>query len=225
MKALHRTHIGSRDENEDRLYASESLFAVVDGMGGHACGGEAAQVAVEGVARSEVQTASELVSLVCNLHKDVVRMGLREHCRNTAAVIVTALFQGTQIHICWAGDSRAYRLRDGTLTLLTRDHNLYEGYKMTMGEDRAKKLNPHLAAQIVVFLGGGDPDPIEPEIRSFDVKAGDRYLLCSDGVYGQMGEKEMTRCLSSDSPCENLETEALKKPMSDNVTSVVVFVE
>jgi protein phosphatase len=222
-----RTHVGHRDYNEDRyLISKPGLYAVVDGMGGHACGAEAAETAVACLDGGKPSSGGELQELVEQAHQDVVKMGLESKCHGTGATVVAALFQDDQIHVVWAGDSRCYRLRDGELSLLTTDHNLYEAVRMGQGKERADALHRYAASRLVLCLGGGERDPIEPWLRSSTVESGDRYLLCSDGVSSQMTEEALAQALGGEDPAQELEKAALYAEVkSDNITSVVIDIK
>ncbi|HEU4617908.1 MAG TPA: type VI secretion system-associated protein TagF [Gammaproteobacteria bacterium] len=131
-----------------------------------------------------------------------------------AASTVAALFvQGETWACVWAGDSRVYRLRDGELRQLSRDHS------------EAEEVN---ADNHVVTRAVGAPDPLEVDVEHGDARPGDRFLLCTDGLYGEVAPEEIAAALALAEPeqaCARLMTAALRGEAPDNLTGIVVHLE
>ena len=165
-----------RENNEDSVYAGRRLFAVADGMGGHAAG-EVASAAVIASLRSqdrEVAPDSLLEVLgraVRQANAEVARRAAEDASRLGMGTTLTALLSsGDLVAVVNIGDSRAFRLRDGRLRPITEDH--------VMGSllSNAGALAPVLSRYL-----DGRPDR-SPDLGLRELRRGDRYLLCSDGL-------------------------------------------
>lgn len=233
--SAHATDPGRvRDHNEDALVDSPAggVWAVADGMGGHAEG----QVASAAVARAlgGLGSAGSLDGLVSAARDALARVNgeLREraHLHPSGDVIgstvVALLADGDRLACLWAGDSRAYRYRDGRLSAVSRDHNVLEEL-LANGQ-----LDPSQAAG---FEGGnaltravGGADDLELDEVRLDHSPGDLYLLCSDGLTKELSEAEIAGALDEpDLPrvCDALVAGALARGGRDNVTVVLVRAE
>src|SRR3954471_21820579 len=225
-----RSDVGRvRAGNEDRFLARPPLFVVADGMGGHAAGEVAAQLAVDAFsALSEAPVAPVDAGLLAGA---ILRAddAIRRRAAGDAAVdgmgttCTAVAIEGTTAHLAHVGDSRAYLLRASHLTQLTEDHTLVRA----LVQDGV--LTPEAAATddrrhvILRALGVGDaasPDRLEVELR-----AGDRLLLCSDGLTGHLDGGRLAEILAGGTPADaadRLVEFALEAGGEDNVTVVVV---
>jgi serine/threonine protein phosphatase PrpC len=165
-----------RQNNEDAVYAGRWLFAVADGMGGHAAGEVASAAVIESLRShdAEVPPGDLLETLgraVAGANREVARRGSEDPSRRgMGTTLTTMLWSGDQAGLVHIGDSRAFRLRDGRLRQITEDH--------VMGKlvSNAGALAPVLTRYL-----DGRPDR-SPDLSLRELRAGDRYLLCSDGL-------------------------------------------
>ena len=165
-----------RQGNEDAVYAGRRLLAVADGMGGHAAGEVASAAVIESLRACDIVTApGELLEVlartVAAANAEVARRAAEDPARLGMGTTLTAMLwsadQGALVHI---GDSRAFRFRGGALRRLTEDH--------VMGKlvSNAGELAPVLTRYL-----DGRPDR-SPDLGLRELRPGDRYLLCSDGL-------------------------------------------
>jgi serine/threonine protein phosphatase PrpC len=145
------------------------------------------------------------------------------HDERSGSTVVALAIRGGQWGVFWAGDSRAYVYRAGALTRLTRDHTV-------AAEATAELDGPLLdlvaAGDEITRAVGGD-DVLQLDTASDLIADGDRFLLCSDGLYSALSEAQMARCLQYDTPEEAsraLVEAACEAGAPDNVTAVVVVV-
>jgi len=140
-----------------------------------------------------------------------------------ATTVVVLLARNDHFACLWAGDSRAYLLRGHSLTRITRDHSLVqalvESGTITEGEAIG---HPH--ANVITRAVGADGDPLELEKRTGRLQAGDRLLLCTDGLCKTLPEEQLLELLSgdSDSGAERLVAAALTAKVNDNVTAITI---
>ncbi|MBW3638933.1 MAG: protein phosphatase 2C domain-containing protein [Actinobacteria bacterium] len=228
-----RSHTGLlREGNEDSVYAGPRILAVADGMGGHAAGEVASAVAIAALAPlDEDVPGNDLL--------DVLReraVAANEHLRdmvsgdqalNGMGTTLTAfLFAGNRLGMLHIGDSRAYLLRDGTLAQITHDHTLVQRL-VDEGRISEEEASTHPQRSLITRALDGR-DGIEPDLSVREVRAGDRYLLCTDGLTGPVGRLEtLQEALEIDDPqeaCDRLVQLALRGGGPDNVTVIVADV-
>ena len=222
-----------RAVNEDacKELSEEGVWLVADGMGGHEAGDFASAAVVEAIAEIKpAKRLAELVNQVCDRLRAANRYLNAEGGRKGLGVIgttVAALILHGRHSVCiWAGDSRVYRLRAGRLRQLTRDHRWVEEY-VSRGLMTRQMADAHpLANEITRAVGAEESLELSVEMR--DLLPGDRFLICSDGLYGEVDEQEIQRILSGDSradACRELIAMAKKNGAHDNVTVVVVHAD
>jgi PPM family protein phosphatase len=234
------THPGTvRERNEDSLWARPPVFVVADGLGGRAGGEVASALAAQAFAPLEnvwplrdsavlatVQTAHARIRARAAAQPELAGMGttlaglaLTERSGGGHGVSVETLLL---FHV---GDSRVYRLRDGVLRLLTRDHTAVADLLRTGAIDGAEaEWHPQ---RHVLSRALGTRESVRPEARRLRPQPGDRYLLCTDGLSNELAPKVLTALLGSGSPevaASRLLDEALTEGARDNVTVVVVDV-
>lgn len=224
--AAARSHVGLvRPVNEDRVFncAAAGLWAIVDGMGGHAGGDIAAQTVVD--------TLRDLVARVPQPTLDDVR--LAAHAANhaivrrnratgvqTGATMVLAVLDGARVHLAWAGDSRAYRLTGRCAEPLTRDHSVVQDLVDAGLLTREAALrHPHAS---VVLRALGVAETVAIETRTVALAAGERLLLCSDGLSRSLDEQAVPRDMGVEQLADTLLAQALVRDGSDNVSLVIV---
>ncbi|MCZ2407781.1 MAG: serine/threonine-protein phosphatase [Burkholderiales bacterium] len=224
---------GGREKNEDRMgycYTRESgLFVLADGMGGHPEGEVAAQIALQTVAsmfqrqaRPQLPDVQEfLSSALLAAHHQILRYasdkGMLDSPRTT---LVAAVVQGGSAHWIHCGDSRLYMVRAGQLLTRTRDHSYLELRNVPMALERVNRN--------VLFTCLGSPTkPIYDMTGPVLLEQGDRILLCSDGLWGTLGDEEIAQQLGAEPVSQavpELVERALRKAGdgSDNVTVVAM---
>jgi serine/threonine protein phosphatase PrpC len=237
-----RSHVGRRANNEDAWCAEPGLglYAVADGMGGYEGGEVASRLAVEAMTEFFRRSSDEdstwpfklerglsldenrLRAALVVAHREILARREGPLARMGATVVALAASRDAVV-IAHAGDSRAYRLRDGVLAQLTRDHSFYEELKAAGADLPPRAQFPH--ANVVTRALGMDGDLL-PELRREPLRAGDVYLLCSDGLTEAM-EPDQIRALLALAPgdaCDALVHEAWALGGRDNITAVVVRV-
>ncbi len=225
------THPGvERQLNEDSWLGRSdiALWAVADGMGGHARGEMASAMVVESLRRLEPPTAmSTFVDAVEDRILDVhvqLRKYAAEHDLKTIGTTVAALLVFDRLGVClWAGDSRLYRFRQNRLEQLTRDHALVEDL-VNAGLVKRAEAEHHPHAHLVTRAVGAT-ERLCLDIDAFKVRNGDVFLLCSDGLNKEVPESLITKALQqygAEKASEVLVEIALSRGARDNVTAVTV---
>ncbi len=186
-----------RRANEDSFFVRAPLFVVADGMGGAQAGEVASRLAAETLARGlpDDGTAEQrLEARVREANSRIHEVSQGDRALNGMGTTITAAYlDGDELALAHVGDSRAYLLRDGELTRLTRDHTLVEEL-VRRGELTEEEAAEHPQRSIITRALGPEPD-IDVDLRSHRVQAGDVLLLCSDGLTGMISEAEIERIL------------------------------
>ncbi|MEM9256325.1 MAG: protein phosphatase 2C domain-containing protein [Pseudomonadota bacterium] len=222
-----RTDVGRvRHINEDALLESpaQGLWAVADGMGGHSRGDYASTAVV-----NQLRTFQRQPSLVANLQDLQSRLdSANEQCRTAfrdkrPGTTVAALFAvDSRCFFLWAGDSRIYRLRGEDLQQLTTDHTLAERDR-TAGKLEQAPPPDHRSAHVLTRAVGAN-EQLRLDIGYTETQLGDRYLLCSDGLYNAVSGRDIRAPLGQGTPrdaCESLVNLALAQGAHDNITVVI----
>lgn len=223
-----RTDIGLvRDHNEDSLVVQPPLFAVADGMGGHAAGEVASEIAVQTLAEFAPVTADgdELARAIIKANRAVIEAALDGRGSEGMGTTVTAaIVDGERLSIGQVGDSRAYLLHAGCLQRITRDHSLMAEY-IESGRITEEEARTHPKRSIITRALGSDPNTL-PDIYDMNVSAGDRLLLCSDGLSGMIRDSEIEHTLATvrdPQKCAGiLVRQAIDAGGNDNITAIVV---
>jgi protein phosphatase len=235
IESAGRTDVGLvREKNEDSMLIDPALglFVVCDGMGGHVGGQVASQLAVATIAESLRNNVAlgpgdqDILQAAIQAANQAVftRAKADPNLHNMGTTVVAIRADNDLLHLCHVGDSRIYRLRQGTLDQVTRDHSLINLY-----ED-----NPELAARFgppnsnVIVRAVGLRDSVEVDHRVIAMEPGDLYLLCCDGLT-DMVDDWMLREMLADGAQGSLEecTDALVRAALsnggvDNTTAVVL---
>lgn len=226
------TDIGHvRATNEDHLLAEGDLFVVADGMGGHGGGEIASRVAIETMREvfATDPSAEGLVRAVTEANRAVLARAAEESGNNrmgtTIAAVALVPVDGEQrLAVVNVGDSRVYLLRQGTMARLTSDHSLVADLVRagTLTEDEAVS---HPERHVLTQAVGVDPE-IEPFATEATPESGDRVLLCSDGLFNELRQDEITEVLltvaDTDQAVGTLVAMAKERGGNDNITAVVV---
>ncbi|MBT1177115.1 BofC C-terminal domain-containing protein [Bifidobacterium callimiconis] len=222
-----------RSNNQDSSFAGRHFAAICDGMGGHAGGDTASTIAIRSLAHieheessSDIETVSKIMETsVLAAHDAIVGKAKHERRLSGMGTTVVALsLVSNHWVLAHIGDSRAYLLRDGHLIRATKDHS-YVQHLIDTGRITEAEAKNHPQRNVVMrVLGDFDIDP-RPDISIRKAKAGDRWLLCSDGLCGVLEDstlEEMLSELTDPEECaQRLVAMALKAGSTDNVTAVI----
>ncbi len=225
-----RTDIGClRDHNEDSLVVTPPLFAVADGMGGHAAGEVASEIAVN-VLAERAPAHPDLEALgraVEEANRAVIRAAHEGRGREGMGTTMTAaMLEGERLIIAQVGDSRAYLLHQGKLQQLTRDHSLMADM-IEAGQLTPEEARSHPNRSVITRALGSDPHT-QPDLYEINVETGDRLLICSDGLSGMVCDNEiestLARVRDPQRCASQLVNEAIANGGHDNVTVIVADV-
>lgn len=223
------THPGAvRPRNEDAMVdrTEIGLWAVADGAGGHGSGDVASHAIAEALAGiPDGLSAAELLAQL-RLRLTAVHAELQAEAERRgpgkllASTVVVLLARGGHFACLWAGDSRIYMLRGGTFSRVTRDHSLVQELvdAGTLSEEEAEA---HPQANVITRAIGGHGE-LALDKLSGRVAPGDRFLLCSDGLFKAVPEAEIAACLAAGHGANDLINLALERGARDNVTAIVV---
>ena len=236
-----RTDVGMiRSGNEDNYAVNATtdrgLFIVADGMGGHAAGEVASEMAVQIVevelqgaaADLESQSTAEKVAAALrkanrNIHDRTMTEVDKQGMGTTASVLLVG---PTGYLIGQVGDSRVYLLRDGALHQLTKDHS-YVQEQVDAGFLTPEQARYHPYSNVITRCVGASPD-VQPDIYRGDVRVGDLFLVASDGLTGMVDDRRLQALLMSRTEPERkvhlLIAEANGRGGLDNITAIVVQV-
>ena len=189
-----------RQGNEDSGFVSPQLIAVADGMGGHAAGEVASRIAVEvlksltpALISSEIDEDSVEDLLMHSLHSIDAEISLvtdeEIEKRGMGTTLTALLIRDQYISLLHVGDSRCYRLRGNTLEQLSNDHTVIQEL-LDQGAISETEAADHPQRSMLTQALRGDGD-VTPVLQMYEIKKGDRYLLCSDGLSGVLTEKEI----------------------------------
>ena len=226
-----RTEIGLvRQHNEDSLIVVPPLFAVADGMGGHEAGEVASEIVVSTLAELAPAhpDAEALTRAVEAANLNVLRAPSQGIGREGMGTTLTAaMLEGERLLIAQVGDSRAYLLHQGSLQQITRDHSLMADM-IEAGHLTPEEARVHPNRSVITRAIGSDTHLL-PDIYELNVDAGDRLLLCSDGLNAMVEDSDieniMRRTQDPQKCASNLVDAALQNGGVDNVTVVVVDVQ
>jgi len=226
----HLSHAGLRRQlNEDTYYGDGELglWLVADGMGGHACGEVASALARETIVR-EIRNGAPLVQAIRTADEEIIRTSRRRNdSLPMGTTVVAARVQGNRFEVAWVGDSRAYLWRDGKPGQLSQDHS-YVQELIAQGSLTTEQARAHPHRNVVTqALGVTDPNQLNVETLTGDLRPGMQLLLCSDGLTEEVDDRGIADALRQDdcSAQELVDTliaAALDGGGSDNVTAILV---
>lgn len=234
-----RTDVGVvRSGNEDTyLMASErGLFIVADGMGGHAAGEVASEMAARLIAEryapvkgmSDDELMGQMVGAIRAANSAIFERTITEHDKRGMGTTATALvLLPTRYLIGHVGDSRAYVLRGGVLSQLTKDHS-YVQEQVDAGRLSPEDARSHPYANVITRCVGSNGDVV-PDLFLGGLEPDDLLLLASDGLTGMLEDEDLHNILSEDSTLEEkvdqLIAEANRRGGLDNITVILVHVD
>lgn len=226
------SHAGTANRlNEDGFVNRPDLglWAVADGAGGHESGEVASAEVVAslqgidpGLSAAEmlVEVRARLEQVHAHLHETAASRGAEVVMATTVVVL---LARDDHFACLWAGDSRAYLLRGHELTQITRDHSLVQAL-VESGTITESEAIGHPHANIITRAVGADSEALELEKRTGQLMAGDRLLLCTDGLCKTLPDDKLRDLLSTEAHAgaERLVAAALEARVSDNVTAITI---
>ncbi len=224
-----RTDVGrQRSVNEDSLVLAPPFFAVADGMGGAKAGEVASAMAAEtfeGEADSGEPAEAQLTRILREANRRIYELAVSDDShRGMGTTVTAAKVTGDEISLGHVGDSRAYRLRDGELEQLTRDHSLVAELERS-GQITPEAAEHHPQRSIITRALGPEPE-VQVDTYTLAGRDGDLFLICSDGLTSMISDDELGSILrSSDSleeAAESLVRAANQSGGKDNIT-VVMF--
>jgi PPM family protein phosphatase len=237
LRAGSSSDLGRRQVNQDRVHVDDQhgIYAVADGMGGHRGGATAAEMAVAALAETtettDTQTSDALIATVERANAAIYQRSQKDADLHGMGTTLTAMVlvhvEGEErLAIANVGDSRAYRLRAGELELLTEDHNIVSEL-VRDGHLSATEARTHRQRSVLTRAVGVEPDVMVDVIEVLPSR-GDRYLLCSDGLTGDVDSNQIAgilrRFADPDEACRDLIRVALANGSKDNISAVVVDV-
>ena len=232
FKSSAKTHVGMvRKVNQDS-YAERTdigVWAVADGMGGHESGEIASATVTDHI--KSLAPAANIVEMLDAVEKSIMAANLKlteqaasyDSQRVPGSTVVVLIIDGDQGAIVWAGDSRIYRLRDNTVTQLTRDHSHVQDL-VEQGVILESEAESHPMANVIT-RAVGISDPLELDTIWIDVRADDQFLLCSDGLSRLVTNAELESMMAnkdSGEVTQSLLHTALVRGARDNVTLICV---
>lgn len=250
IEAAGLTDVGrQRRHNEDNVLVAPQfgLFLVADGMGGHSTGHVASALAASSmqtffdstqsgplpsaIPADEVNLArgaSRLVQGVRKANRDVYEVSsTRKENRGMGSTIVAIHFDGTDLHVAHVGDSRCYRIRDGNIEQITRDHSLINdalALKPDLTQEELARLPKNVITRAL-----GMKDAVKVDIQSVRVEPEDIFLLCSDGLTGMINNEQILEVFSLtndlEEACELLIAMANEAGGTDNISALLVRAE
>jgi serine/threonine protein phosphatase PrpC len=219
-----------RANNEDSVYAGARLLALADGMGGHAAGEVASQLVIAALAHlDDDEPGGDLLGKL----EDAVREGnsaiaaqveMEPDLEGMGTTLTAILFAGNRLGLVHIGDSRGYLLRDGELTQITKDDTFVQ---TLVDEGRITAEEAHSHPQRSLIMRALTGHEVDPTLTMREARAGDRYLLCSDGLSDPVSDETILEALQIPDVAESayrLIELALRGGGPDNVTVVVADV-
>ncbi|HEX5542309.1 MAG TPA: BofC C-terminal domain-containing protein [Micromonospora sp.] len=217
-----------RDGNQDSVYAGPRLLAVADGMGGMAAGDVASNIVIGALASLDEDVPRDTLVDALRSAVTAANQQLREtveanpHLEGMGTTLTATLFSGSKIGLAHIGDSRAYLLRDNEFTQLTKDDTYVQ---MLVDEGRITEEEASSHPQRSLLTRALDGRDIDPEYSVRQVRTGDRYLICSDGLSGVVSAETIAQTMREypdPQQCvERLVQLALRGGGPDNITVIV----
>jgi PPM family protein phosphatase len=220
-----------RQNNQDAVYAGPRLLALADGMGGHAAGEVASSLVISALAPLDDDAPSD--DLLAELRHATVEgnAAITRHIAEApdlegmGTTLTAILFAGSRLGLVHVGDSRAYQLRDGVLTQITKDDTFVQSL---IDEGRITEEEAHTHPQRSLLLRAITGQDVEPSLTIREARPGDRYLLCSDGLSGVVSDETLAdtlRAYRDPRECADRMIDlALRGGGPDNITCIVADV-
>src|SRR5688572_842991 len=230
---FHDSDLGrQRQGNEDSYYVRSPLFVVADGMGGAQAGEVASEIAVrqfEGGLPDGSEPGAALAALIQEANARIHAQARSDvHHAGMGTTTTAAYVTGDTVVVAHVGDSRCYLLRDGDLIRLTRDHSLV-GELVARGKLTEEQAESHPQRSVITRALGPEAS-VEVDVEAFPARAGDVFLLCSDGLTSMVHEPQLKELLADrDRPLEQtgrtLIAAANDAGGRDNITVILFRIE
>jgi len=220
-----------RQNNQDAVYAGPRLLALADGMGGHAAGEVASSLVIAALAPLDEDDPGD--DLLAELRGATVEgnAAITRHVADApdlegmGTTLTAILFAGSRLGLVHIGDSRAYQLREGRLSQITKDDTFVQSL---IDEGRITEEEAHTHPQRSLLLRAITGQDIEPSLTLREARPGDRFLLCSDGLSGVVSDETLAETLAAyrdPRECADRMIElALRGGGPDNITCIVADV-
>ena len=231
IEIVSRTHVGLRRKvNEDSMLVRDDcgLWVVADGMGGHEAGDVASSKVTAALGRIPArdgidELVEDAITTLKEVNHELIELaGAQDGQRSIGTTVVGLAIHQGEFRCFWAGDSRAYRIRDDAIVQLTRDHSMVQDL-VDAGMLRPEEAADHPNSNIITRAVG-----VAPELRvdtvAGDAKPGDQFLLASDGLTRMVDDRELVQQLRSDSAetaAEILIETVLSRGAPDNVSLII----
>jgi len=214
-----------REINEDSKLLAPPVFAVADGMGGHSAGDVASGIAIESLTKTGVTEAGALPEAVREANRAIFEKASGDDTLTGMGTTIIAMFaEDDSAQIVHVGDCRGYLLRGDHLSRLTQDHTVVERL-VQEGRILPEDADRHPQRSYLERALGIEPE-VEVEVKAIDTAPGDRYVLCSDGLFGMIDDEQILAVLQSEQDpqqaTDRLCREAVQAGGRDNVTVIVV---
>lgn len=225
FKSVGRSDIGlTRENNEDSGFIGNNFLLVADGMGGHAAGELASSTAVSVVANFDKNfekiLPQDIINNISNKIKNSIQKDISRNGMGTT--LSTVYLKDNKLNLIHIGDSRIYLIKDKKLNLISKDQtyiqNLIDNKEIT---EQEAKSHPQRSLLLQAIDGSGD---LVPEVKSLEVSAGDKVLLCSDGLTNVVSDTEILNIINSFDTVgavSALIEKALEHGGPDNITIIV----
>jgi serine/threonine-protein phosphatase Stp1 len=231
FECVSRTDVGLRRKvNEDSLLArtDRGLWAVADGMGGHDAGDVASARITEALLQLPIvyglhDLVESAVVALKKVNHELIALAGDDAQRTIGSTVVGLAIADGQYRCFWAGDSRAYRVRDNQIVQLTRDHSLVQDL-VSAGMLAPEEAESHPNANVIT-RAVGVAEELKIDIVSGDARQGDQFLLATDGLTRMVGDTEVAAELASSPPAvaaEKLIETVLSRGAPDNVSMIIV---
>lgn len=228
-----KTHPGKvRKVNEDSILAlpEEGLWVVADGMGGHTAGDVASQMLVHKLEKmpKALDDISELLDqiegMIMQVHREILQRSKNEFGGKVMGCTVVLLLVRGPVGVCmWAGDSRLYRFRGGQLQQMSADHSQVNEM-VEKGLLKPEEARHHPRSNVITRAVGAMPR-LFLDLTIMEVQQGDLFLLCSDGLYGEVEDHEIEASLnkieSLEACTDELMAMVLSRGAKDNLSTVI----
>jgi serine/threonine protein phosphatase PrpC len=218
--------VRGRNEDSFLLDTDASLYAVADGMGGHAAGDVASQTAIAAFHGSFLETHSTLIAMKSANRAVLERSAAEPNLLGMGTTLTGVHFFGTTVFVAHVGDSRLYLLRAEHLRQLTRDHTVAQE-RIEQGALTKVGAMGHPMSSMLTRALGLRPE-LDIDVFQHDVLAGDRFLICSDGLTGMITDNDLCAMLLQDKNMDAIAAELVEaanlRGGTDNITVVLMEV-
>lgn len=227
-----RTDLGNvRKVNEDSVlvHATENLWVVADGMGGHDAGDVASKLITDALAKLKLgdsfpDNIDLLEDTLLQVNQQLRDYSKQKFTGRTVGSTVVLMYAQQEFGACmWAGDSRLYRWRPDSFEQLTNDHSQVAAL-VESGLIESEEAIDHPASNIITRAVGA-ADTLQLDVRAIEVESGDVYLLCSDGLYNEVDSATIERELTADmleQSADQMIADCLAGNAQDNVSLIII---